>query len=186
MSEVFPHFFMLDLPKLVGWEEVDWTKLDAVFCGLPHGTTQDIIAAVLKANPKIKVLDMSADFRLRDMKTYAEWYGHEHRAPHLQGEAVYGLTEFYRDDIAKARLVACPGCYPTATLLAAGADRQADRHWRHHRRCEVGHHRCWPRPEAEHAVLRSPAKASRPTRSPSTGTRRRSSRRSPQPPASAA
>jgi len=118
MAEVFPHFFMLDLPRLLEWEKVDWTKLDAVFCGLPHGTTQEIIAAVLAANPKIKILDMSADFRLRDMKTYAQWYGHEHRAPALQGEAVYGLTEFYRDRITAARLVACPGCYPTAALLA--------------------------------------------------------------------
>lgn len=118
MAEVFPHFFMLDLPKLVSWETVDWTGLDAVFCGLPHGTTQEITAAVLAANPKIKILDMSADFRLRDGATYAEWYGHEHQAPELQKEAVYGLTELYRDEITKARLVACPGCYPTATLLA--------------------------------------------------------------------
>jgi N-acetyl-gamma-glutamyl-phosphate reductase len=118
MSDVFPHFFMLDLPKLVEWEKVDWTTLDAVFCGLPHGTTQEIIAAILKANPRIKVLDMSADFRLRDKDTYAQWYGHEHRALELQGEAVYGLTEFYREKITSARLVACPGCYPTAVLLA--------------------------------------------------------------------
>jgi N-acetyl-gamma-glutamyl-phosphate reductase len=118
MSEVFPHFFMLRLPALVEWEQVDWTALDAVFCGLPHGTTQEIIAAVLKANPDIRILDMSADFRLRDKATYAQWYGHEHRAPDLQGEAVYGLTEFYREKIASARLVACPGCYPTAALLA--------------------------------------------------------------------
>jgi N-acetyl-gamma-glutamyl-phosphate reductase len=60
---------------------------------------------------------MSADFRLRDTDTYAEWYGHEHRAPALQGEAVYGLTEYYREPVAGARLVACPGCYPTAALL---------------------------------------------------------------------
>ena len=118
MGDVFPHFFMLDLPKLVEWEKVDWSKLDAVFCGLPHGTTQEIIAAVLKANPGIKILDMSADFRLRDKGTYAQWYGHEHRALELQGEAVYGLTEFYREKITSARLVACPGCYPTAALLA--------------------------------------------------------------------
>jgi N-acetyl-gamma-glutamyl-phosphate reductase len=118
MEEVFPHFFMLDLPRLVEWEKVDWTKLDAVFCGLPHGTTQEIIAAVMAANPAIRILDMSADFRLRDMSTYAQWYGHEHRAPRLQGEAVYGLTEFYREKITAARLVACPGCYPTAALLA--------------------------------------------------------------------
>jgi len=118
MDEVFPHLFMLELPRLKEWEQVDWTKLDAVFCGLPHGTTQEIIAAVLAANPAIKILDMSADFRLRDMKTYAQWYGHEHRAPALQGEAVYGLTELYRKKIAAARLVACPGCYPTAALLS--------------------------------------------------------------------
>ena len=118
MAEVFPHFFMLDLPKLVEWEKVDWTSLDAAFCGLPHGTTQEITAAVLAKNPKVKVIDMSADFRLDDMATYAEWYGHAHRAPELQGEAVYGLTEIYRDKIKTARLVACPGCYPTAALLA--------------------------------------------------------------------
>src|SRR5215468_3838770 len=118
MNEVFTHFFMLKLPTLTVWEEVDWTKLDAVFCGLPHGTTQEIIAAVLKANPAIKILDMSADFRLRDQAAYAQWYGHEHRALELQGEAVYGLTELYRKVIAAARLVACPGCYPTAVLLA--------------------------------------------------------------------
>ena len=118
MDEVFAHFFMLDLPRLVEWEKVDWSRLDAVFCGLPHGTTQEITAAVLSANPAIKILDMSADFRLRDMSVYAQWYGHEHRAPKLQGEAVYGLTEFYREKISAARLVACPGCYPTAALLA--------------------------------------------------------------------
>jgi N-acetyl-gamma-glutamyl-phosphate reductase len=118
MAEVFPHFFMLDLPKLVEWEKVDWSGLDAAFCGLPHGTTQEITAAVLKANPRVKVIDMSADFRLRDMATYAEWYGHEHRAPVLQAEAVYGLSEVYRDKIRGARLIACPGCYPTAALLA--------------------------------------------------------------------
>jgi len=118
MAEVFPHFFMLDLPKLVEWEKVDWSGLDAAFCGLPHGTTQEITAAVLTANPRVTVIDMSADFRLRDMATYAEWYGHEHRAPKLQGEAVYGLTEIYREKIRSARLIACPGCYPTAALLA--------------------------------------------------------------------
>jgi N-acetyl-gamma-glutamyl-phosphate reductase len=118
MEEVFPHFFMLDLPRLTEWEKVAWERLDAVFCGLPHGTTQEITTAVLAANPKIKMIDMSADFRLLDMKVYAQWYGHAHKAPALQREAVYGLTEFYRDRIAKTRLVACPGCYPTAVLLA--------------------------------------------------------------------
>ncbi|WP_026380075.1 N-acetyl-gamma-glutamyl-phosphate reductase [Afifella pfennigii] len=118
MGEVFPHLALLDLPRLTPWEEVDWTKLDAVFCGLPHGTTQEITAAVLEANPEARIIDMSADFRLRERATYAEWYGHEHRAPALQEEAVYGLTEHYRAEIRDARLIACPGCYPTAALLA--------------------------------------------------------------------
>src|SRR5258708_12491624 len=64
MDEVFPHFFMLELPRLVEWEKVDWTKLDAVFCGLPHGTTQEITAAVMAPNPTIKILAISSHFPL--------------------------------------------------------------------------------------------------------------------------
>jgi len=118
MAEVFPHFAFAELPDLVTVEEADWSAVDAVFCGLPHGTVQEIAASILEAHPHIKLIDMSADFRLRNAATYAEWYGHEHRATALQNEAVYGLTEHYRDAIASARLVACPGCYPTAALTA--------------------------------------------------------------------
>ncbi|MEQ8698849.1 MAG: N-acetyl-gamma-glutamyl-phosphate reductase [Bauldia litoralis] len=114
MESVFPHLGGYDLPDLVKVEDADWDDCDVVVCGLPHGTTQEIIASLPE---RLKVVDMSADFRLRDMDTYAEWYGHEHRAPALQPQAVYGLTEFYREPIAKTRLVACPGCYPTAALL---------------------------------------------------------------------
>src|SRR3954454_25225263 len=102
MNEVFPHFFMLDLPRLTGGEKVDWTALDAVFCGLPHGTTQEMTTEGLKANPKIKIIEMWADFRLLDMEVYAQWYGHAHRAPQLQREAVYRLAEFYRERIKAA------------------------------------------------------------------------------------
>lgn len=118
IEEVFPHLRGLDLPALVTVEEANWAEVDAVFCGLPHGTTQQITSTVLKTHPHVKFIDMSADFRLRDADTYQQWYGIKHQAPELQGEAVYGLTEHYRDDIAKARLVACPGCYPTAVLTA--------------------------------------------------------------------
>lgn len=118
MTSVFPHFYMLNLPGLVTWEEVNWDNIDAVFCGLPHGTTQDVTHAIYGSNNHIKIIDMSADFRLRDTATYAEWYGLEHRAPLLQGEAVYGLSEHYRKELKSARLIACPGCYPTATLMA--------------------------------------------------------------------
>ena len=115
LAQVFPHLASLDLPKLVTPDEVDWNEVDVVFCGLPHGTAH---AEIAKLPKRIKVVDMSADFRLRDPKIYAEWYGGEHSAPALLKDAVYGLTEHYRDNIKDARIVACPGCYPTAVLLA--------------------------------------------------------------------
>ena len=114
VAEVFPHLGQLDLPKLVKVEDADWSGLDVVFCALPHGTTQDIIA---KLPRHLKVVDLSADFRLHDLATYAKWYGHEHKAPALQIEAVYGITELARAAVQKARLVANPGCYPTAAQL---------------------------------------------------------------------
>jgi N-acetyl-gamma-glutamyl-phosphate reductase len=115
LAAVFPHLASLDAPPLVTPEEVDWSKIDVVFSGLPHGTAHGEIA---KLPARMKVIDMSADFRLRDPKVYAEWYGVSHSAPALIKEAVYGLTEHYRDAIKRARIVACPGCYPTAVLLA--------------------------------------------------------------------
>jgi N-acetyl-gamma-glutamyl-phosphate reductase len=115
LAQVFPHLAGLDLPKLVTSDEVDWDTVDVAFCGLPHGTAHSEIA---KLPERVKVVDMSADFRLRDVATYAEWYGGDHSAPELIKGAVYGLTEHYRDEIKAARLVACPGCYPTAVLLA--------------------------------------------------------------------
>ncbi len=115
LAQVFPHLASLDLPKLATSDEVDWDQVDVAFCGLPHGTAHSEVA---KLPDRVKIIDMSADFRLRDAKTYAEWYGGEHSAPHLIKQAVYGLTEHYRDKIKTARLVACPGCYPTAVLLA--------------------------------------------------------------------
>ncbi|MGD9740091.1 MAG: N-acetyl-gamma-glutamyl-phosphate reductase [Bauldia sp.] len=118
MAEVFPHLSFANLPDLVTVEDANWGSVDAVFCGLPHGTTQEITATVLADHPAMKFIDMSADFRLDDPETYREWYGHPHQALDLQAEAVYGLTERYREKIAAARLVACPGCYPTAALLS--------------------------------------------------------------------
>jgi len=123
MATVFPHLGGLELPDLVSIDAVDFSSLDAVFCALPHGTTQEVIAALPR---HLRVIDLSADFRLADAAAYAEWYGHEHRALKLQAEAVYGLTELARPKISAARLVANPGCYPTvaqlplAPLLSAG------------------------------------------------------------------
>jgi len=114
VASVYPHLAPLNLPDMVKNEDVDWSKLDAVFCGLPHATSQELIATLPE---HLKIIDMSADFRLRDPAVYEATYGGPHKAMHLQKDAVYGLTEHYREAVKKARLVACPGCYPTATLL---------------------------------------------------------------------
>lgn len=123
MAEVFPFLRHLDLPGLVKIEEIDFAKIDLCFCALPHGTTQAVIAALPR---DLKIVDLSADFRLRNASEYAKWYGQPHTQPELQAEAIYGLTEFYRDDIAKARLVAGTGCnaatgqFALRPLIAAG------------------------------------------------------------------
>ncbi|MFG6582859.1 N-acetyl-gamma-glutamyl-phosphate reductase [Sulfitobacter sp. 1A12779] len=123
MAEVFPHLRHLDLPTLVTIDEIDFSQIDLCFCALPHKTSQEVIAALPK---DLKIVDLSADFRLRDPDDYAKWYGNEHAALEQQKEAVYGLTEFYRDEIAAARLVAGTGCnaatgqFALRPLIAAG------------------------------------------------------------------
>ena len=123
MGDVFPHLRHMDLPVLQKIDTIDFSGIDLVFCALPHATSQ----AVIKTLPSdMKIVDLSADFRLRDMAEYKKWYGKGHDATDLQAEAVYGLTEFYRDDIAAARLVAGTGCnaatgqYALRPLIAAG------------------------------------------------------------------
>ncbi|MFZ3227639.1 MAG: N-acetyl-gamma-glutamyl-phosphate reductase [Xanthobacteraceae bacterium] len=120
MADVFPQFAPYALPTLTSVEEADWPALglDLAFCALPHGTTQKVIKDLMARAPRTKVVDLSADFRLADPAAYARWYGHEHFAPELQTDAVYGLTEIYRDKIKTARLIANPGCYTTCAELA--------------------------------------------------------------------
>ena len=89
--------------------------VDAAIVAYPHGASAPVVAALRERD--VKVVDLSADFRLRDQGVYEEWYV-PHTAPELIGEAVYGLPELYREQIRGAGLVANPGCYPTAALLA--------------------------------------------------------------------
>jgi N-acetyl-gamma-glutamyl-phosphate reductase len=119
MRDVFPQFAPYALPRLVAIDDVDWVgqNLDLVFCALPHATTQKVIKKLMGEVPATRVVDLSADFRLADIAAYARWYGHEHHAPELQGQAVYGLTEVYRRDVKRAHLVANPGCYTTCAQL---------------------------------------------------------------------
>ena len=123
MGDVFPHLRHLGLPDLVRIEDIDFAGVDLAFCALPHATSQAVIADLPR---DLKVVDLSADFRLRDPADYQKWYGKPHSAPDLQKEAVYGLTEFYREQIRAARLVAGTGCnaaagqYALRPLISAG------------------------------------------------------------------
>ncbi len=111
LAEVFPHLACHDL--IIG-EEVG--EVDFVFSALPHAASAEAAAPLVRAG--VPVVDISADFRLRDAEEYAEWYGVEHPAPDLLSRAVYGLTELNREAVRASRLIANPGCYPESALLA--------------------------------------------------------------------
>src|SRR5574337_1678882 len=116
IEEVFPSLFgVLTLTcKKFDPREVA-KRADLIFLAVPHSTAMTAAAALLPLGSK--VIDLSADFRLRDPAVYRQWYGVDHAAPELLKEAVYALPEFYRQQLTTARLAAAPGCYPTAVLL---------------------------------------------------------------------
>lgn len=112
LDDLYPHHRVpFELEKL---DLAAHGHLDAAIVAYPHGASAPVVRELRERG--VKVVDLSADFRLRDVATYEQWYV-PHTAPELIGEAVYGLTELYRDQIAGASLVANPGCFPTAALL---------------------------------------------------------------------
>ncbi|MEP4051631.1 MAG: N-acetyl-gamma-glutamyl-phosphate reductase [Litorimonas sp.] len=115
-SDVFRNFAGQDLPPLTTLDEVDWEGIDVVFACLPHGASQETIAKIYDRVET--VIDLSADFRLSDADLYAKTYGRPHEFEGLLQGRVYGLTEFARDLLPGSKLVACPGCYPTCSMLA--------------------------------------------------------------------
>ena len=147
------------LPKLVSIEGVDWKALglDLVFCALPHGTTQKVIKDLLARAPTTKVVDLSADFRLADPAAYARWYGHEHHAPELQKEAVYGLAEVYRvaDQDGAARRQSRLLHDLRRARADPAAESQGDRSRRDRHRRQIGHDRSGQGGERGDAVFGS-------------------------------
>jgi len=111
LGEVFPHLASIDLTI-----EAELGEVDLAFSAMPHQASAKEVIPLL--NHDIKVVDISADFRLKDATEYKRWYGFTHPAPQLLKQAVYGLTELYRSQVASAQLVANPGCYPTGAILA--------------------------------------------------------------------
>lgn len=112
LDQVFPHLLGMDLPIVP--EPPD--RADIVFSALPHKASAEALLPLLRE--QIKVIDISADFRLKDAGDYPLWYNFKHPGPEWLGKAVYGLPEMYRRKIAAAQLVANPGCYPTSAILA--------------------------------------------------------------------
>jgi N-acetyl-gamma-glutamyl-phosphate reductase len=108
-------FATTDALPLVADDAADLGAVDVIFCCLPHGVTAPTVRRALDAG--VRAIDLSADFRLSAAE-YARWYGKPHAAPDLLPRAVYGLPELHRERIREARLVACPGCYPTSVILA--------------------------------------------------------------------
>ena len=114
MGEVFPQLAHFELPVLQRMEDVDLAGLDLVFAALPHGLMHDFARTLPDG---VKAVDLSADFRLDDAAAYQKWYGAKHKAMDLQPDAAFGLPEFYRDDIAKAKITANSGCHVVTSLL---------------------------------------------------------------------
>ena len=114
LSDEFPHLAPLGLQLIDGAPAPG--EVDVAFLALPHGASAEL--AVTLAAGGATVIDIGSDLRLRDPAAYPDWYGFDHPAPDALADAVYGLTEFARDRLPGSRLIANPGCYPTAALLA--------------------------------------------------------------------
>jgi N-acetyl-gamma-glutamyl-phosphate reductase len=113
LREVFPHLEQLGDKRLVSEPEEDY---DLAFLCLPHEVSMELVPELISQGKK--VIDLSGAYRIKNKEAYPEFYGFEHLRPELLEEAVYGLSEVFREDLKEARLIANPGCYPTASLLA--------------------------------------------------------------------
>ncbi len=116
-ASVFQNMFQL-VPDICKGEDLEklCEEVDVLFTATPQGLCASLMSEEVLS--KIKVIDLSADYRIKDVATYEEWYGIEHKSPQFIEEAVYGLCEFNRESIKKARLIANPGCYPTCSFLS--------------------------------------------------------------------
>jgi len=121
LAQVFPKFSHYPRAKALSFTEPNAEMVEkpaeVVFLALPHGVAAEFAVPLLRAGAR--VIDLSADFRIKNADTYEEFYAHEHPAPDLLQKSVYGLPEVYRSEIKNAALIACPGCYPTSILLPA-------------------------------------------------------------------
>lgn len=116
-ADVFRNMFEL-VPDICKGEDLEklCEEVDVVFTATPQGLCSSLVSE--KVLSKVKIVDLSADFRIKDVATYEKWYGLKHPSPQFIEEAVYGLCEVNREKVKKARLIANPGCYPTCSFLS--------------------------------------------------------------------
>lgn len=117
-SKIYNNYTGIINNKCINMRELEerLEEIDVLFIALPHGKSFDIVQKALEKG--VKVIDLGADFRLEDVECYEEWYKLEHKCPELLEEAIYGLVEIYRNEIKNKKLIANPGCYTTASILA--------------------------------------------------------------------
>jgi len=115
VADMYPSLRGFTELEFVAPDEAGLADCDVVFCATPNGVAMTLARELLDSG--VRVVDFSADFRIKDIDTWQKWYGMTHACPDLVESAVYGLPEMYRDQIRQARLVANPGCYPTAVQL---------------------------------------------------------------------
>ena len=181
-SDIYPQFYRILDQKLLSTEEAKAAigDVDVVFTALPNGLVFEIAEIAMEKGTKI--VDFSADLRLDDPEVYEEWYKTKHTAPQLVSRQVYGLPELWRDRIRNAQLVADPGCYTTASILAVSALPREKRDWRIKSISSSMRNRELRVPEEKQTSLccmRRPESQLRLTASQITDIRRRSSRNSP-------
>jgi len=103
-----------NLPKISKLEKIDWNKVDVIFTALPNGEAQKISK---KIPEHVRLIDLSADFRINNFTTYKKWYGINHKNKKLIKKSIYAITEFTREKLHKYKIIACPGCYPTSVQI---------------------------------------------------------------------
>ena len=103
-----------NLPKISRIKNIDWNKINILFTALPNGEAQKIAKSIPQ---HVKLIDLSADFRLKDFKLYKKWYGINHKSKELINKSIYAITEFSRKYLDKYKIISCPGCYPTSIQI---------------------------------------------------------------------
>jgi N-acetyl-gamma-glutamyl-phosphate reductase len=117
-TDIHPQFLGIVDHSLIKLDDLDIQNIDLIFLALPHGVSMEYVKVLKERNAKLKIIDLSGDFRLSNPDIYREWYKKDHSLPEAISSAVFGIPELYRDKIKKAGLVANPGCYPTSAILA--------------------------------------------------------------------